>query len=55
MQKAAQTAKEALDRKFGASWHCVIGQGFSYHVTAQAKNKLFCYYAEKLGILVWKA
>ncbi len=108
-EKAAQLVKEGLDRKFGASWHCVIGevgarvphwrcragwgagprvgrastrrrihtprdpnrrapsppifrlpttppcaQGFSYNVTYQARNTLFCYYAEK-GVLVWKA
>lgn len=54
-QKAAQTAKEGLDRKFGPSWHCVIGEGFAYQVAYQARNTLFCYYAEKLGVLVWKA
>lgn len=112
-EKAAQLVKEGLDRKFGASWHCVMGEvgararrsgvavpgglpvraygrastrrrnhaprdpidaplrpnfvprqppppsscakGFSYNVTYQARNTLFCFYAEKLGVLVWKA
>ena len=25
-QKAAQLAKESLERKFGAVWHCIIGE-----------------------------
>jgi dynein light chain 4, axonemal len=55
LQKAAQAAKEGLDRKFGAPWHCVVGEGFSYNVTHQAACSVFLYYAEKLGVLVWKA
>lgn len=55
LQKAAQAAKEGLDRKFGAPWHCVVGEGFSYTVTHQAACSVFLYYAEKLGVLVWKA
>lgn len=38
LQKAAQTAKEALDRKFGASWHCVIGEvGATIHLRYLAR------------------
>lgn len=25
--------KELMDRKFGAPWHVVVGEGFSYEVT----------------------
>lgn len=24
--------KEAMDKKFGAGWHCVIGEGFDAQV-----------------------
>lgn len=30
-----QTIKDTLDVKFGAEWHCVVGEAFSYEVTHQ--------------------
>ena len=28
----AKMVKEAMDKKFGAGWHCVIGEGFDAQV-----------------------
>ena len=53
-QKAAQACKEALDKKFGPTWHVCIGEGFAYDVTYNSRNMLLIYYGEKLGILVFK-
>lgn len=53
-EKAAQACKEALDKKFGPTWHVCIGEGFAYDVTYNARNLLLVYYGEKLGCLVFK-
>ena len=34
-QGAAKFIKEQMDRQFGPSWHCIIGEGFSFEVTRQ--------------------
>ena len=33
VQAAAKFIKEQMDRQFGPSWHCIIGEGFSFEVT----------------------
>jgi dynein light chain 4 len=53
-QKAAQAVKEALDKKFGPSWQCCVGEGFGFDVTYNSRNMLLVYYGEKLGILIFK-
>ena len=30
---AAKFIKEQMDRQFGPSWHCIIGEGYSFEVT----------------------
>ena len=53
-EKAAQAVKDGMDKKFGPTWHCCIGEGFGYDVTYNTRNMLMLYYGEKLGILVFK-
>ena len=50
---AAQLIKTTLDKKFGAAWHCVIGEGFGFDVTYQAKNMIYIVYGT-IGILAYK-
>ena len=50
---AAQLIKTTLDKKFGAAWHCAIGEGFGFDVTYQAKNMVYIYYGS-IGILAYK-
>ena len=33
VQNAAKFIKESMDRQFGPSWHCIIGEGYSFEVT----------------------
>lgn len=33
MQASAQLIKATLDKKFGAAWHCAIGEGFGFDIT----------------------
>lgn len=53
-QKASQLIKETMDKKFGATWHVCIGEGFGFEVTYQARNLMYLYYSAKLGVLVFK-
>lgn len=52
-QAAAQLIKTTMDKKFGAAWHCVIGEGFGFEITYQAKNMVYVYYGS-IGILAYK-
>jgi dynein light chain 4 len=54
LQKAAQAIKEGLDKKFGPTWHCVVGEGFGFNITFNAHHMQYVYYGEKLGILIYK-
>lgn len=53
MKAAAQLIKAGLDKKFGAAWHCVIGEGFGFDITYQAKNMIYIVYGT-IGILAYK-
>jgi hypothetical protein len=53
LQAAAQLIKTNMDKKFGAAWHCVIGEGFGFEITYQAKNMVYVYYGH-IGILAYK-
>ncbi len=54
-QKGAHTIKEALDKKFGPSWHVCVGEGFGFGVSFNSRQLLYLLYGEKLGIVVFKA
>ncbi len=45
-QKAAQAVKEGMDKKFGPTWHCCIGEGFGFDITFNTRNMLMIYYGE---------
>ncbi|XP_061080483.1 dynein, axonemal, light chain 4a isoform X1 [Conger conger] len=32
-ESAAKMIKESMDKKFGSSWHVVIGEGFGFEIT----------------------
>ena len=53
IKAAAQLIKTTMDKKFGAAWHCVIGEGFGFEITYQAKNMVYVYYGS-IGILAYK-
>jgi dynein light chain 4 len=51
---ACKQVKEAMDRKFGPSWHCIIGEGFGFNCTFQTKSMIFLYYQGNMAILLFK-
>uniref|UniRef100_A0A3Q1HC44 Dynein light chain n=1 Tax=Anabas testudineus TaxID=64144 RepID=A0A3Q1HC44_ANATE len=51
---AAKMIKESMDKKFGSSWHVVIGEGFGFEVTHEVKNLLYMFFGGSLAVCVWK-
>ena len=52
-EASAQMVKTTMDKKFGAAWHCGIGEGFGFDVTFQAKHMIHVYYGN-VGVLLFK-
>jgi len=46
--------KEQMDKKFGAAWHCIIGEGFDANVDADCGAKMVMMFGGAVGILLWK-
>lgn len=42
-----------MDRKFGPSWHCIVGKGFGSSVTYMNNNFLFLYICNK-AIMIFR-
>ncbi|CAG0891985.1 unnamed protein product [Darwinula stevensoni] len=53
-ENAAKMIKEELDRKYGPSWHVVVGEGFGFEISHESKNMLYMFCGGNLGICVWK-
>eukprot|EP00920_Eleutheroschizon_duboscqi_P041790 GHVT01100380.1.p4 GENE.GHVT01100380.1~~GHVT01100380.1.p4 ORF type:complete len:111 (+),score=13.78 GHVT01100380.1:1238-1570(+) len=54
LEIAARMIKDNLDKYYGVQWHCVIGEGFAFDVTAQKGSLLFCFYQGNIGFLLFK-
>ncbi|XP_057413689.1 dynein axonemal light chain 4 isoform X1 [Balaenoptera acutorostrata] len=37
-ESAAKMIKETMDKKFGSSWHVVIGEGFGFEITHECPS-----------------
>lgn len=54
MQLATKYIKELMDKRYGPTWQCIIGEGFAYDITIQSGTFLFLLYNGVLGCLVFK-
>jgi dynein light chain 4 len=54
LQVAAKMIKETMDKKFGASWHAVVGEGFGFEITHEVKNLLYMFFGGTMAICLWK-
>lgn len=50
----AKAIKEVLDKKFGASWHVVVGEGFGFELSYEVKKLMYMFFAGTLAVCVWK-
>jgi len=53
-EMCAKMIKEALDKKFGPSWHVVVGEGFGFELSYETKKLLYMFFAGSLAVCVWK-
>ena len=53
-EMCAKMIKEILDKKFGASWHVVVGEGFGFELSYEVKKLLYMFFAGTLAVCVWK-
>ena len=53
-EAASSFVKQSLDKKYGSSWHCAIGEGFGFDITCQRKFLLHVYYG-KVAALCYKS
>mmetsp|Transcript_63933 Transcript_63933/g.139123 ORF Transcript_63933/g.139123 Transcript_63933/m.139123 type:complete len:106 (-) Transcript_63933:160-477(-) len=54
LEASARMIKETLDKNYGFNWHCAIGKGFSFDVTAQDQTLMYVFYQGEYAILVFK-
>ncbi|XP_076762439.1 dynein axonemal light chain 4 [Xylocopa sonorina] len=54
-ESVSRMIKETMDKKFGASWHTVVGEGYGFEITYQLKHLLYMYCAGNLAICIWKS
>lgn len=54
LQTAAKMIKESMDKKFGASWHAVVGEGYGFEITHEVKNLLYMFFGGSMAVCVWK-
>ena len=54
LQAAAKMIKETMDKKFGATWHAVVGVGFGFEIAYDCKNLLYMFFGGNTGICLWK-
>ena len=50
----AKQVKDAHDKKWGGSWHCVIGKAFGSFVTHETQRFMYFYLGDK-AVLIYKA
>ncbi|KAH8104962.1 dynein light chain type 1-domain-containing protein [Phellopilus nigrolimitatus] len=50
---AAQIKKE-FDKRYGATWHVVVGKNFGSYVTHETKHFIY-FYVGSLALLIWKS
>lgn len=53
-EAAARIVKEQMDRKFGPTWNCIIGEGYAFEITHQTKYMLHLYYLGNIATLLFK-
>ena len=46
--------KEALDTRFGTTWHVVVGEGFGFDISYEISRIFYKFFAGNLGVCAWK-
>ena len=43
-----------MDKRFGATWHCIIGKNYGFEVTHEQENLLYLFYQGNIAVLLFK-
>lgn len=54
LQAAARMIKEGMDKKFGPSWHAVVGEGYGFEISYECKSLLYMFFGGNVAICIWK-
>lgn len=46
--------KKEFDKKYGPTWHCIVGRNFGSYVTHETKNFIY-FYLGQVAILLFKS
>lgn len=46
--------KETLDRKYGGSWHAVVGEQYGLEVSHEKGSILYMFFGNNLAVCVWR-
>ncbi|KAG8844096.1 Dynein light chain [Serendipita sp. 405] len=50
----AADVKKEFDKRFGPTWHVVVGKNFGSYVTHETKHFIY-FYISNIAFLVWKS
>lgn len=50
----AEYIKKEFDKKYGATWHCIVGRNFGSYVTHETNHFVY-FYVEQKAILLFKS
>jgi dynein light chain 4 len=53
-EAAAKAIKEAMDKKYGAFWHCIIGEGFGYEISYEKHKIVYLFFGGNVAAVLWK-
>ena len=46
--------KDTMDKKFGPTWHAVVGEGYGFEITHEVKNLMYMFFAGNMAVCLWK-
>eukprot|EP00483_Globobulimina_turgida_P003891 UN03899 len=53
-EECSKQIKETMDKRFGATWHCIIGENYGFEVTHEQENLLYLFYQGNIAVLLFK-
>mmetsp|Transcript_26610 Transcript_26610/g.37070 ORF Transcript_26610/g.37070 Transcript_26610/m.37070 type:complete len:96 (-) Transcript_26610:216-503(-) len=53
--QAVAIVKETFDRRYGPTWHCILGRNFGSQVTGESKTFLYITVNKQLKMLLFKS
>ena len=54
-KKAVKIIKDSMDKKYGPTWQCIIGEGMCFDLYYQDKTMFYCYANGNLAVLLYKS